>query len=281
LRAFQEEANCLYETQCIREVLDQDPFQCYTEQNLKQTVQQFQQSLQVVDCHRLEKDDNYCLIQAIVKCHGSSTATSPKAKKQKRQSQQLHSAILLHFRYERIPATNDTATSIWYSIDLSQNHGPKENILTIRCWADDNTPSRLPAVCIDDKEVARSDNDGEWEDIDDDENEEGTTQPDSEITEEKEKEFKVNGKTAESTQPTHDNACNKQDSEEPQDRYACVLDPDVLLTFQTCSGLTEMDQAAGFFTLMAFPFYQQEWDLVGFVLDSVFAHNNEDEDEED
>lgn len=284
LRAFQQEANCLYETQCIRDILEQDPFQCYSDPKLKQTVQRFQQSLQVTDCHRLEKDDDYSLVQAVVKCHAAAEAASPKAKKQKRQSQQPHSVVIqLHFRYERIPATNDTATSIWYSIDLSQNHGPKENILTIRCWADGNNPSRLPAVSVDDdKEADGNDKDDDWEDIDDDgDKEEGTVQPDSEITQGNEKGLKANGKKGESTQPTHDSASKKQESEEPRDRYACFLDPDVLQSFQTSTGLTEMDQAAGFFTLMAFPFYQQEWDLVGFVLDSVFAETNDEDDVQD
>jgi hypothetical protein len=289
LRAFQQEANCLYETHCIRDILEQDPFQCYSDPDQKQTIQHFQQSFQVTDCHRLEKDDDYCLVEAVVKCHASSSV-SPKSKKQKRQSpQQPPSVIQLHFRYERIPATKDTVTSIWYSIDLSQNHGPKENIFTIRCWADGNSPSRLPAVSVDDnKEADGSDNDDdEWEGIDDDDDDQDkevgkAQQPDSRMTKKNEKGLKVNGTKVESAQPTRDNACNKQqESEEPRDRYACFLDPDVLQTFQTYNGLTEMDQAAGFFTLMAFPFYQQEWDLVGFVLDSVFAYTNDEDDEND
>ncbi|CAB9496902.1 expressed unknown protein [Seminavis robusta] len=288
-RILQEESKLLYETQCIRDMLDQDPFQCYGNNNdIKKVVQRFQQCLQVTSCHRLEKEDDYCLYQATVQINtANNTAdatmkksnnkpSSPMHKKPKR----LHAATTfqqqLHFHYERQPATETTATAIWYSIDVSKNYGPKQNLLTIRCWADGNKPSRLPAVSI--EEEAGEDDDDDWEDVSEEEEDDNETKSES-------KQPPKNGTKSAQKTTVESNSKTNGNEEEPKekddrDRYACFLDPDVLQSFQTCANLTEMDEATAFFTLMTFQFYQHEWDLVGFVLDSVFGYNDEEEEGE-
>ena len=60
-------------------------------------------------------------------------------------------------------------------------------------------------------------------------------------------------------------ATNKNDS------YMVHLDPDLLHEFLKFTGLQSMDEGTAFFLLMTFPFYEQEWDLVGYVLDEIFG----------
>lgn len=301
LRVLQEESQLLYETQCLRDLLDQDPFQCYKDDaKLQRVIQKFQQCLRVTSCHRLERSDDYCLNQAVV-CYGSYSANtrqanssnnastsskheqqkmSPLHKKQKRQSPTGSSKngddpIQLHFRYERDPATEHTATSIWYSIDLSKGYGPKQNIVTIRVWADGNKPSRLPAISIDNNDEQDSDDD-DWEDIDDegenDDKGDVNGQTNSELkTKEIPTERKTRNPTIPNTKENDDVNSVAEDERQSRDRYACFVDPEMLHSFQECTRLESLDEATAFFTLMTFPFYQHEWDLVGFVLESVFG----------
>lgn len=56
---------------------------------------------------------------------------------------------------------------------------------------------------------------------------------------------------------------------------------DLLQTFCKQSNLSSLDEATAFFVLMCNPYYEHEWDLVGFVLDSVFDGSDDDEDEND
>jgi hypothetical protein len=41
-----------------------------------------------------------------------------------------------------------------------------------------------------------------------------------------------------------------------------------------------IDESTAFFILMTFPFYEQEWDIVGYVLDEVFGHEGDGSDED-
>ena len=303
LRVLQSEAQLLYETQSIQDLFDQDPFQCFYDDGTKELpthIQTFRDSIEVTSCHRVEKDDNYCFTQAVVQCpcaspdkDNNSSSSPPPTKKHKRQPKQAtpnnktnkttNNFIQLHFRYERDPATASTPTTIWYSIDLSIGYGPKQNIVTIRVWADGNKPSRLPAVSMEDDQSGGSEQgDDDLEDT-------------MEEDDESDKDAKMNGtkpsrKHGQTTSPAdtaskNDTAnANNEDhdeEEESRDRYACYVDPEGLQLFQETTNLTALDEATTFFTLMTFPFYQHEFDLVGFVLDSIFGEDSDDDDDED
>lgn len=265
LRVLHNEAQLLYETQCIRDMFDQDPFECYkNDANLQQLIKRFQESLQVTSCHRVEMANNYCLTEAVIQYNEPRQTLSPFHKKQKLP---FSDPLKLHFKYEREPASASTATSIWYSIDLSRGHGPKESLVVIRVWADDNKPSKLPALSVDEAE-----NDDEWEDIDESDDVEAKQ---ANLVTVKGIESDENEKDAVESQDS--NAGNDESS---RDRYACYVDPDILRKFLETTQLTSLDEATSFFTLMTFPYYQHEWDLVGFVLDSVFGHDDEDSSDE-
>ena len=62
-----------------------------------------------------------------------------------------------------------------------------------------------------------------------------------------------------------------------RDSYTAYLDPDILHEFLDWNEFTMHDGTA-FFLLMTFPYYEHEWDLVGFVLDEVFGGSDDDDD---
>jgi hypothetical protein len=68
-------------------------------------------------------------------------------------------------------------------------------------------------------------------------------------------------------------------NENAVDRYAAYADPDYIQEFlaMTC---IELNDENSLFFLMSWPFYEHEWDIFGFLLDSVFGED-EDEDFED
>ena len=309
-RVLQEEAQLMYETQCIRDLLDQDPFQCYQDRASKAAIENFKRSLQVISCHRLEMANNYCLTEATVRCQHQHTSrtkkatSSPTQKKAKlsgdNKLSQSEGPIQLHFKYERLPATPANPTRLWYSIDLSLGYDrPKENLLVIRVWADDNKPSRLPAVDMDDvaEHDDEDDDDSCWEDIGSEEEQDNDEFLDKKRPSKKSSRKRksaeskqedeissgsVSGSVDEQTgsedsSKENRNEQNKEEEEEEsRDRYACYLDPDVLQMFLEATHLTTLDEAAAFFALMTFPYYQHEWDLVAFFLDSVFGCDDEE-----
>jgi hypothetical protein len=71
------------------------------------------------------------------------------------------------------------------------------------------------------------------------------------------------------------------------DVFAAGIDPDVLDRFLEAAGLNDgdassspasrciVDHTTALFFLMSFPFYEHEWDLVGFVLDAVFGSDSD------
>jgi len=156
------------------------------------------------------------------------------------------SNVQLTFHYERRRKENDAKdenSRILYTIDVAKDFGQKERLLVIEVFAAGEGPSATPAEPLDEEG---------WEDADD--------AMDTEVLPE---------------------VGAKQDGEKQQqesDRYAAYMDPDVLHDFLEWTQLG-MDEFTTFFFLMSFPFYEHEWDLVGFVLDTVFGEAM-DEDEE-
>ena len=59
------------------------------------------------------------------------------------------------------------------------------------------------------------------------------------------------------------------------------MDPEVLETFLESTKLTSLNEATAFFLLMTLPFYEHEWDIVGYVLDTVFGGEEEESEESD
>ena len=207
-----------------------------------------------MSCHRVATRDGYIAIDGTVRL----------ARDAKMQSN-VQKHIQLTFRYERRPMGKDDVpfnpdgTHVWYSIDYAKDHGKRERLLTVEVWCPGPSPSALPAMPLE----PNDDDDDGWEDMDEDEEEE----------EDDTKGIKANDDDAikSTNDGASDQSADSNDSDDgPRDRYAAFLDPNVLDSFLYTSGL-ELHEGTAFFLLMTFPFYEHEWDLIGFVLEVVFG----------
>ena len=257
--------------------------------------------LHVVSCYRVVTLEGYSAIDAVVRW-----------KQDGKQKDCVKHHLQLTFRYERRPINHPDGrgrrgqsnqddsqeeddddvdgktgpqfkTHVWYSIDVSKDHGENNRLLTIEVWAQDFSSSVLEPIPL---EV--EDEDG-WEDMDDDDEEEEEEQDKNVSLEdamdaENEKEDDNAGAAAgdasmaensKTTTTRKDDADNNNNDK--RDRYAAYLDPDTLQDLLDWSQL-RVDEYTAFFLLMSFPFYEHEWDLVGFVLDQAFGGDDDDDD---
>lgn len=151
-------------------------------------------------------------------------------------------------------------THVSYSIDVSKDHGMKERLLLVEVIAAGDGPSSKEAVPMDDS------SDGVWEDF---EEENGKKVPDVEQMEESD-DCEKN-----STEPTKCDSSAGHVATDDRDRFGAYVDPEVLGKFLKWTKL-ELDESSSVFFLMTFPFYEHEWDLVGFILDCVFGAEDEE-----
>ena len=272
LRVIQEEANLMKETQDLHDMLDSDPFE-----QLKD-LQRLKFLTRVTSCDRVRAGSDYSVINAVV--------TMEKCQN-----------LQLTFKYERKPrAVGVPGCHVWYSIDVSQNFGQRENLLTVQVWAPAGVPSGEPAICVHGAFLAANEEDDEdgWEDIDEDEEYAGGTnvepehmiisddsQPDSPLVSPKKhkKQKTSSAPSDEQREGKNDNNADEDEKEETSDSFLAFLDPDILEKFLELAELMPMDEGAAFFLLMTFPFYEHEWDLVGYVLDQVFGGESDNDEE--
>jgi hypothetical protein len=269
LRVIAEEANLMKETQDVYDNFDSDPMEQLEE--VRPQVDRLKKLMKVTSCSRVRTGDDYCHIHATVmleKCDH----------------------MQLTFKYERKKRPDGPGCHVWYSIELSINYGPRENLMVVQVWAPSNFPSIETAMCVHDvaemKDIGE-DKDG-WADIDEEEIElknggtNGSRTPPKSLHKTAKKQ-KVN------SQPDDKEAKNdfaqsdvEKDSEESTcDTFMTFLDPDMLDTFLECAKITPMNEGTAFFLLMTFPYYEHEWDLVGYVLDTIFGDGDEDEEDGD
>jgi hypothetical protein len=274
LRTFQQEASLMYETLALKALIRQDPFVHL--EDAQPQVKRLCSHLRVTDCQRVVTKLGYSYIDAVVTIPvaaaetGSTTTTADTA-----ASNNNDDHLKLSFQYERRRLSDDNGgTTVTYSIDMSRNHGPNERLLWVQVFAMGSAPSHLPAKSLDEEEDDEEGEDG-WDDMDED----GTNEQMNESKSELPNEDADDGGDADADSKGFDALVGDCD------RYVAHMDPDVLGRFLEWSGLGPINEATAFFLLMTFPFYEHEWDLVGFILDSVFGFNDEDggddEDEQD
>ena len=357
LRAIQEEAYLMKETQDLHDVLTTDPMEQFGE--IQSYIERLKTITQVTSCRRLwtAPYPDYCGINAVVtfkkpkRTSSSSTSSLSTASSTTTPLSSNESILQLTFRYERKKRQDiRDGCHVWYSIETSQDYGPKENLLVVQVWAQSSSPSPKRAVCMnrhyDDDDEAEEE--GGWEDMDDDEDEEehaavaavgnvihgkghnvnNNRSSNAELIPADDdsmessshssapgrvanKKQKVNGSHLEEQPATGEGGkgskkasssgnsdevdkegCagfevgddNEDDDEEDgnggseRDSYTAYLDPDLLHEFLDWNGFT-MNDGTAFFLLMTFPYFEHEWDLIGFVLDEVFGGNDESDDD--
>lgn len=279
LRVIEEEASLMKETQDLHDMFDNDPMEQF--QEIGRQVEQLKRVSQVTSCSRIRAGSEYGRIHAVVTL-------------QKCQNMQLT------FTYERKPrAGGAKGCHVNYSIELSHNFGQREILLNVQVWAPTGVPSEKGAVCVQEAFMAAQED--EWEDIDDEEDVEEAQQPESPTVisdgshaENSEGPLQANKKQktgngladeqdsgkVEGKESTEDSKCSEEE-EEKRDSFIAFLDPDLLENFLESAGLMPMNEGTAFFLLMTFPYYEHEWDLVGYVLDKVFGAGSDEEDEGD
>ena len=303
LREFRRQAELLGETERIRELLVSDPFEHWKENaSLSQKIESLGERLQVVDVHRVVTLSGYSFIDAVLEIPKmvSSSSSSEERKrnvkeKLKKKMQQCNisdelttnssptatPAIQLNFRYERRAEEGTRRMepgidppTVWYSMDLSTDGiEPAQRLLWVQVWADGHRRTEhLAAVNLEGD--GNDDSDG-WEDMDDDDDQEDVIQ--------EQKRQRMDDKDVEMKE-TNDPSTSDATTERA-DRYVAGIDPAVLQTFVESIGLMGSDAASEvtvFFLLMTFPFFEHEWDIIGYLLESVFgsASDGDDDDEE-
>ena len=264
LRVIEEEAMLMKETQYIADMLDSDPMEQFS--RVKPQIERLKRIMHVRSCSRIRTTNDYCRIDAVVGFEQSNNLQLTFRYERKR-------------RQERDGRISKAGFHIRYSIEMSVNYQQRENLIVVEAWAANNWPSIQKAVCIN-RLMEDADEDGGWEDIEEDEEgkiafEEPTIRNVEENTETNAKRQKLNdSKDDESALPSNK---TESDDDEP-DSYLAYLNPDILHEFLNLSGIQsdEMHEGTAFFLLMTFPFYEQEWDLVGYLLEEVFGDGGED-----
>jgi hypothetical protein len=266
--------------------------------------------LLVTDCTRVHTKTGYVDIHAVVRLDADADM--------KRQGVQSH--LELTFQYEReghdtantsynAPATReataptvpaaeiatrakmakqnsgDKATNVRYSIDLSRDSGPNEKLLWCHVLASSPTPSHLPAQSMEAESAAGDIDSEQWSDMEDgndlDMNDQETAVVNTDNGVKKGMPSDTDRIDETSVGAAMEDATSLVVTDDP-DRYYAGIDPDVLHQFLQWAHLPSMNELTAFFLLMTFPFYEHEWDMIGFVLDFVFGEEDDgDEDDDD
>ena len=173
---------------------------------------------------------------------------------------------------------------------MSHNYGERVNLLLVQVFAASSVPSTEKPVCLHGHE---EESEGGWEDIDEDENDvNASSKPAiicSDSDESEASQSRKKQKTAGSSEQIHfaqnESEVGAQgdpdDGPRTNDVFTAYLDPDVLRDLLESARLLPMSEASAFFLLMTFPFYEHEWDLVGYVLQEVFGAGSDGETESD
>jgi hypothetical protein len=256
MRVIEEEAMLMKETEAVREALDMDPMEQF--QDCRKEVNRFKELLRVSSCTRMRASDDYCLIEATL---------------------DVKESFQLHFRYERTRQREaPDGCHVWYSIQMNQNFGQKENLLVVQLFCPKIVPcTTKTAICLNEKvEVEGSDDDEDdgWEDISDSETAELNMDQKSRNPPENDS----SSPDAKKQKLSND---EKSSQDEEADKFVVFLDPEVLENFLELARLRTLNEATAFFLLMTLPFYEHEWDIVGYVLDSVFGGSESEEEEEE
>ena len=152
-------------------------------------------------------------------------------------------------------------TNVVFSIELSRDFSSKQLLLISEVMAKDEAPSVDRAIPMIDENLY-DDDQQKWNDK--------PCESDS-------KSCSIHGVTSDSSNEL--NYPNKTNNKDSADKYTAYLDPDELINFLTWTRL-EMDEVSVIFYLLSHPFYENEWDIVGYILDTLFDDDGNDSDDD-
>lgn len=259
LRCYQLQATLLFESERVKTALTTDPFEHL--EDAQAAVARLKKLLRVTEYHSVTTLDGYSRIEAAVR-FSADKAMQPT----------VGSHVELRFRYER-QATSPATVS--FSIDLAKDFGVAERMLWVNVQAVGTVPSSNKA-----RNMADDDEDEDlWSDMEEDaaaDDNDDSRQVDQSTQNAKKAKSEI--KTSVETTATDDEA-QKEEEDASCDRFVAGIDPDLLELFLQWTRIGPMDDITVFFLLMTFPFYEHEWDLVGYLLVSVFGSDDNSGDE--
>ncbi|GAX09336.1 hypothetical protein FisN_6Lh295 [Fistulifera solaris] len=313
LREFRRQSELLGETERVRELLISDPFEHWKEnESLAKKIELLGERLQVIEVHRVATLSSYSFIDAVVEIPKKTPSQSEERKRNVKEKlkkkmerctiddrssvNQNNTAVpkmQLVFRYERRAEESIANTgmhrvdpgidspTVCYSIDLTNGLGPVQRLLWVQVWADGHlrTEHLTPVNLDEDGDV-----DG-WEDIDEEEDEDEDEGVDKAPEQKRQRrDDDKAGQTAIKEQSEPMQVETLESMAERADRYVAGIDPEVLQLFVEWIGLgansnEEVSDVTIFFLLMTFPFFEHEWDIIGYLLDSVFGSASENGDD--
>ena len=287
LRLIRDEASLLLERQIICDTLDADPYKlCEDDADVRRQFGRLQGLMNVVSCTRTKTMDGNVTIHCVV-----------ELSRDNKMNANIKENVRLEFAYDRSPISymdskdkhvpsdadnnNDNddgntgddcdtsmitsgpgddvhrGTRIMYYVNFSIDHGSKERLITIEVMASGEAPSSEQAVPMEDD--GGDDGEDVWEDFDEDGEPLSKAEADDVVE-----------------NMDEDEASQKTGGKDEKDRYAAYVDPEELHKFLSCTGLV-FDEATSIYFLMTFPYFEFEWDLLGFLLDAVFGHQSGDD----
>ena len=149
---------------------------------------------------------------------------------------------------------DDCGTSVSYHIDLSKDYMQKERLIDIQIMAPGTSPSIKAAEPIEELMVEEFDQNGNPVVIEEDNCGDGDDDDDDD---------------------DDDDGMNNNTNCDETDKFAAYCDPEGLENFLKWTGL-DLDAQNAIFLLMSFPHYEHEWDLFGFLLESVFGGEDDE-----
>lgn len=273
-RVFQQEAYLLQESEATRTHLLSDPFENLA--GIQAIMDRLCKILRVKECHRVSTKSGYISISAVVRLDSDEAMTQNGVK----------SHVDLTFSYEKsancaAESNKEPPTNIWYSIEINRDYGPREKLLWCQIFALSSTPSKTPATSV----QQSSDKEEDWSDIEEDVEEpqeeeihriESNASPLQNKKRTRRDGSLSPGEAPKDTEVIEDDA-ESSSGEELCDRYYAGMDPEILNQLLHWCSLKPMDEITAFFLLMTFPFYEHEWDIVGFILETVFGQQSDDD----
>ena len=310
LRIFQDQISNLFVTEHVRSALTADPFQHLKENIPQKFMEEIINSVSIVSHHSVKTMEGYVRTEAVVSLSKqpseyvpptSSNATSSVSINKKRPRTHHGSAgnLKLHFTYSRSSMTSRHPCTVSYTIDVcNTTEQARQPLLWVQVYAAGVVPSSHNSSHA--ININETDDDGQWSDIDDDENDdndpihENVSKDDAHEPSRKVELTSscVNTPDVETSDSQIDNHIERvenglSDNGSTVDRYEAGMDPDVVSVLVShLSSITEKPSVKSkdftcygditiFFLLMTFPFYEHEWDIVGFLLKAVFDSDNQ------
>ena len=222
LRTFAQEATLMFKTDEVIRMLQSDPYEHLG--GIKNTTQRLCQLLRVTEFEKDLTKTGYCRMAATVQIQADAKMSKVGVSKY----------VELSFEYERDGTQNPgDQASVWYSIDVSRDDGPREKMLWVKVFCAGTVPSILPAKNLDEDE-------GGWEDIDDDEgddDDESTEQAESKLKKARIEEGESSDEQMEEAKGEEEDNEEENGGVPMEDRFTARMDPYAKLTPNVSRGV--------------------------------------------